>query len=104
MKAKIKAPFQVVHEGKRYTDGDVVDAPEPTVRSWITAGYAEETSSGKKSSGEKPVEPPEQTRDSAADVDPSEVDVSQYHTGGGWYEIEGERYRGEDAARAALTK
>lgn len=30
------------------------------------------------------------------------VDVSEFHTGGGWYEIGGERYRGEAAARAAL--
>lgn len=100
MKAKIRAPFQVVHEGKRYTDGDVVDAPEPLVRSWITSGWAEETS-GRKSSGEPPDEPPEQTQDRAADA--SEVDISQYHIGGGWYEIAGERYRGEDAARRALT-
>lgn len=92
MKAKIKAPFQVIHDGTRYTDGDVVDAPEQTARSWIAAGYADEASGGRTSSGEKP------------DTDPSDVDVSQYHTGGGWYEIDGERYRGEDAARAALSE
>lgn len=40
------------------------------------------------------------SRDGADDED--EDDVDQYSTGGGWYEIDGEKYHGKDAARAAL--
>jgi hypothetical protein len=35
--------------------------------------------------------------------DEDEVDVSGFHTGGGWYDIDGERVRGEDAARDLLA-
>jgi hypothetical protein len=38
-----------------------------------------------------------------SEPDEGELDVSGFHTGGGWYEIDGERYRGEQAARDALT-
>ncbi len=34
----------------------------------------------------------------AEDVDP----VDEFHTGGGWYEIDGEKYHGKEAAREAL--
>lgn len=30
------------------------------------------------------------------------TDVSEYHVGGGWYEINGEKVQGEDKARALI--
>jgi hypothetical protein len=35
---------------------------------------------------------------------PADVDVSDYHVGGGWYELpSGEKVRGKEEAREALT-
>lgn len=45
--------------------------------------------------------PPEQSAPDAP-VEAQTVDVSEFHTGGGWYLINGEKVRGEDAAREAL--
>ncbi len=38
----MKGPYQVAHEGKVYTEGDVIDAPEGEVAGWVAAGYVEE--------------------------------------------------------------
>lgn len=48
MKVKVVSPYQVVHEGKTYTEGDTVDAPEAEANEWLTAGYVEETKSDSK--------------------------------------------------------
>lgn len=42
------------------------------------------------------------TSDIAAESVASDDDLAQYHTGGGWYEINGVKYQGKDAAREAL--
>lgn len=39
MKGRVQGTYQVVHEGKAYTEGDVVDAPESLIREWISRGY-----------------------------------------------------------------
>lgn len=86
MKVKVLGTYQIRHDGETYTAGDTVDAPDAEAQQWVDAGYAEAAGSSKSSKSED-----------------ADVDVSQYHTGGGWYEIDGERYRGEDAAREALN-
>lgn len=48
-------------------------------------------------------EDPKPEPEEAADESSDEVDVSEYHVGGGMYELpNGERVRGKDAAREAL--
>ena len=57
-----------------------------------------------KATTEAEVEPePEPEAELAGE--PTELDVSQYHTGGGWYDLpNGERVQGKDNAIAALEK
>lgn len=85
MKVKVTGPYQIVHEGKVYTDGDTVEARDAEAQSWVSAGYAEESGTDSSPEDEGP-------------------DVSEFHTGGGWYEVDGEKVRGEDAAKAAVAK
>jgi len=40
--------------------------------------------------------------DGDSDGVPDAEDVDSYATGGGWYEIDGEKYHGKDAAQEAL--
>ncbi len=37
------APVQVVHNGTRYTLGDVADVPDNVGRGWVRQGWAVET-------------------------------------------------------------
>lgn len=41
MKVKVTGSYQIVHEGKRYTEGDTLDAPDGEAQQWVNAGYAE---------------------------------------------------------------
>lgn len=37
VKVKVNAPYRVVHEGKPFTDGDVVEVPPDTAHTWVAA-------------------------------------------------------------------
>ncbi len=55
MKVKVTGPYQVVHEGKTYTEGDTIDAHDTDAQVWVSAGYAEKVkSSGKSDDDSKP--------------------------------------------------
>jgi hypothetical protein len=92
MKVEVNEGWQVVDaDGKLQTSG-TIEMDDGEARQAIAAGWVSEPKGGK-------VKPRPAYQSNKRDAD-----VSQYHTGGGWYEIEGERYRGEDAAREALAK
>lgn len=40
-KVKVVAPYRITHEGKRYSDGDVLTVPSETADTWLKAGWAE---------------------------------------------------------------
>ncbi len=52
MKVKVTGPYQVVHEGKTYTEGDTIDAHDVDAQAWVNAGYAEKVKSSGKSAGD----------------------------------------------------
>ncbi len=52
MKVKVTGPYQVVHEGKTYTEGDTIDAHDVDAQVWVNAGYAEKVKSSGKSAGD----------------------------------------------------
>lgn len=53
MKARVVGTYQVVHDGKRYVEGDEFDAPEGDVQQWTTAGWVEQVRERKASAAEK---------------------------------------------------
>jgi hypothetical protein len=42
VKVKVTGPYQVVHDDKRYVEGDEFDAPDGDAQRWVTAGYVEQ--------------------------------------------------------------
>jgi hypothetical protein len=49
VKVKVVAPYRVIHEGKPYVGGDVVDVPADTADTWLKSKWAEPVSQrGKK--------------------------------------------------------
>jgi hypothetical protein len=49
VKVKVVAPYRVIHEGKPYVGGDVVDVPTDTANTWLKSKWAEPVSQrGKK--------------------------------------------------------
>jgi hypothetical protein len=90
VKVEVTDGYQLVDiDGEVHTSGtiEVDDAEAPSL---IGFGWATEVKPSKAE--------PAKAEDAVAE----EVDVSEYHTGGGWYDINGERVRGEQAARDAL--
>jgi hypothetical protein len=87
MKVEVNEGWQVVDkDGKLQTSG-TIEMDDGEARQAISAGWVSKV---------KPRP--------AYQANKREVDVSQFHTGGGWYDVDGERVRGEDAAREALAK
>jgi hypothetical protein len=41
VKVRVRSPFRVVHEGKPFVGGDVVEVPNATAQTWIKAEWAE---------------------------------------------------------------
>jgi hypothetical protein len=49
VRLKVVAPYRVIHEGKPYVGGDVVDVPADTADTWLKSKWAEPVSQrGKK--------------------------------------------------------
>ena len=48
MKYRVTGPYQVVHDGKVYVDGDVVEASSGDASAWVAAGYVVEEKPAKK--------------------------------------------------------
>ena len=42
MKVKVVQPVQVVHDGTRYTIGDVADVPDGVGAQWLAQGWVSE--------------------------------------------------------------
>jgi hypothetical protein len=40
-KVKVQAPYRVTHEGKHYSDGNVLKVPHDTAGHWVKSGWAE---------------------------------------------------------------
>lgn len=49
VKVKVCGKYRVIHEGKAYVGGDVVEAPKGTAEVWIRSGWAEPIPSRKAS-------------------------------------------------------
>lgn len=81
MKVCVLRSFATREHGS-FQQGAVVDMPESA--DWVEAGHAElvEDSSEDLFQTEEAEAPAEETGTSF-------VDVSQYHTGGGWYDVPG---------------
>ncbi len=55
MKVKVTGPYQIVHDGKTYVEGDTVEAQDVDAAQWVTAGYAQEVKpSGSKAETDAP--------------------------------------------------
>lgn len=48
MKVKVVGPYQIVHEEKVYTEGDVIDAHDVDAKAWVVSGLAEEVKASHK--------------------------------------------------------
>lgn len=50
MRVRVKDGWQIAHDGKVYTSGDLFDAPQTDVEGWIASGYAEKPTERKSES------------------------------------------------------
>jgi hypothetical protein len=90
MKVKVTDGYQIVDKDGKVRTSGTVEVAEPQGSFAVQCGWATVVA-------DEPEPEPDE------DDDTEQVDVSGFHVGGGWYEIDGERYRGEQAARAAFT-
>jgi hypothetical protein len=84
--------------------GDLVDEKDPAAKKWphfFESVEATVVRSTARASVEQATAGPGEKR---AVAHPDDDELAEYATGGGWYEIEGEKYHGREAALDALTK
>ena len=87
--------------GRMIHEGDHVPADDPVVKklSHLFGPIEEATQHVRTAAVEQATAAPGEVRTVSAPDD-----LEEYHQGSGWYEIDGEKVRGEEAARELLEK